>query len=92
MTRQKFLCGILIAAEITFISAAPNPGPKAESARLNNIGVAYMNQQFFEKALKSFEDAAKLDPQLTAAKLNQGIALVNLGRVDPAKVADEMAR
>ena len=26
----------------------------AEASRLNNIGVAYMNQQLFEKALKSF--------------------------------------
>src|SRR5258708_38547857 len=60
----------------------PNP---AEAARLNNLGAAYMNQQLFEKGLKSFEQAAALDPKLEIAKLNQGISLVNLGRIDPAK-------
>lgn len=59
--------------------------PVVEAARLNNLGVAYMNQQLFEKALKSFEAAAKLDPKLPQARLNQGIALLNLQRIDPAR-------
>jgi hypothetical protein len=44
-----------------------------------------MNQQLFEKALKAFEDAAALDPKLQIAQLNQGIALLNLGKVDAAR-------
>jgi tetratricopeptide (TPR) repeat protein len=56
-----------------------------EAARLNNIGVAYMNQQLFEKALKSFEAANALDPKLAVAKLNRGVALLNLQRVEEAK-------
>jgi tetratricopeptide (TPR) repeat protein len=56
-----------------------------EAARLNNIGVAYMNQQLFEKALKSFEAASAQDPKLEVAKLNRGVALLNLQRVDEAK-------
>jgi Tfp pilus assembly protein PilF len=56
-----------------------------EAARLNNIGVAYMNQQLFEKALRSFEAANAQDPKLTAAKLNRGVALLNLQKVDEAK-------
>ena len=44
-----------------------------------------MNQQLFEKALKNFEQAAKLDPALDIARVNQGVALLNLGRIDPAK-------
>ena len=87
MTRRTTLCLAALAAVALLLAAAvPAPDPKAEAARLNNLGVAYMNQQFFEKALKSFEDSAKLDPNLFAARLNQGIALVNLGRIDPAKV------
>jgi len=56
-----------------------------EAARLNNLGAAYMNQQFFEKALKSFEEAAALDPKLQIARVNQGIALLNLGKIDAAR-------
>src|SRR3989442_15214465 len=63
-----------------------NLGNKAfEAARLNNLGAAYMNQQLFEKGLKAFQDAAALDPKLEIAKLNQGIALLNLTRIEPAK-------
>ncbi|HET7441307.1 MAG TPA: tetratricopeptide repeat protein, partial [Terriglobales bacterium] len=57
----------------------------AEAARLNNIGVAYMNQQLFEKALKEFEAASAQDPALLIAKLNRGVALLNLQKVDEAK-------
>src|SRR6202171_6248488 len=63
-------------------------GPAAnpqEAARLNNIGVAYMNQQLFEKALKAFEEAAAKDPALEVANVNRGVALLNLQRVDEAK-------
>jgi tetratricopeptide (TPR) repeat protein len=70
-----------------FVGAAPQK-PKtdpAEAARLNNIGCAYMNQQLFEKALKSFEQASALDPKLNIARVNRGIALFNLQRVDEAK-------
>jgi tetratricopeptide (TPR) repeat protein len=57
----------------------------AEAARLNNIGVAYMNQQLFEKALKQFEAASAKDPKLLIAKLNCGVALLNLQKVDEAR-------
>jgi len=66
----------------------PNP---VEAARLNNLGVAYMNQQLFEKGLKNFQQAAEADPQLAIARLNQGIALLNLQKVDEAKAALEEA-
>jgi tetratricopeptide (TPR) repeat protein len=55
-----------------------------EAARLNNLGVAYMNQQLFEKGLKAFEQAAALDPQMEVAQVNRGIALLNLQRLDEA--------
>jgi tetratricopeptide (TPR) repeat protein len=56
-----------------------------EASRLNNIGVAYMNQQLFEKALKSFDAAAAQDPTMEIAKINRGVALLNLQRVDEAR-------
>jgi tetratricopeptide (TPR) repeat protein len=71
------LLGLLAAS-----GPAPNP---QEAARLNNIGVAYMNQQLFEKALKSFEAAAIADPALDVVAVNRGVALLNLQRGDEAK-------
>jgi tetratricopeptide (TPR) repeat protein len=68
----------------------PKPNP-AEAARLNNLGAAYMNQQLFEKGLKSFQQAAELDSKLTMARLNEGIALLNLQKIDEAKAALEAA-
>jgi tetratricopeptide (TPR) repeat protein len=87
------LAGIFLAALGLFATppqtqSKPNP---AEAARLNNLGAAYMNQQLFEKALKSFQQAAELDPKLTMARLNEGIALLNLQKIDEAKTALEAA-
>jgi tetratricopeptide (TPR) repeat protein len=83
-----FLGAILLSA-LGLLAALPQESSKAEdsieAARLNNLGAAYMNQQLFEKALKNFEQASKLDPSLGIARVNQGIALFNLGRIDPAK-------
>jgi tetratricopeptide (TPR) repeat protein len=83
------LAGVLLAAFGLFATApqtSPKPNP-AEAARMNNLGAAYMNQQLFEKGLKSFQQAAELDPKLTMARLNEGIALLNLQRIDEAKAA-----
>jgi tetratricopeptide (TPR) repeat protein len=78
------LAGFGIFANAPQSSSKPNP---AEAARLNNLGAAYMNQQLFEKGLKSFQQAAALDPHLTIARLNEGIALLNLQKIDDAKAA-----
>jgi tetratricopeptide (TPR) repeat protein len=59
-------------------------GKAAEAIRLNNLGVAYMNQRRSEAALKNFEQAYALDPNLLAAYLNEGIALLDLQRLEPA--------
>jgi tetratricopeptide (TPR) repeat protein len=80
---------LVVALAFTFLLAllaatAPSANPQ-EAARINNIGVAYMNQQLFEKALKAFEEAAAKDPALEVAIVNRGVALLNLQRVDEAK-------
>jgi len=79
---------LLAAFGLLAPESKPNP---IEAARLNNLGVAYMNQQLFEKGLKNFQQAAEADPQLAIARLNQGIALLNLQKVDDAKAALEEA-
>src|SRR6266581_9347180 len=95
MKFKLLLCvaGALVASLI-LIAASPEKKPDpTEAARLNNLGCAYMNQQLFEKGLKNFEDAAALDPNLRVAKVNQGIALLSLARVDAAKkVLDEASK
>ena len=75
------VCTIFLAL---LAANGPSPNPQ-EAARLNNIGVAYMNQQLFEKALKAFEQAAAADPKFQIAQTNRGIALANLGRMDAAR-------
>src|ERR1700719_2738901 len=82
-----FLFALLVA-----LLAATNPAANPqEAARLNNIGVAYMNQQLFAKALKNFEDAATKDPALEVTTVNKGVALLNLQRLDEAKALLEQA-
>ena len=85
------LAGVLLAA-FGFFATTPQTPLKAnpvEAARMNNLGAAYLNQQLFEKGLKSFRQAAELDPKLTMARLNEGIALLNLQKIDEAKAALE---
>jgi tetratricopeptide (TPR) repeat protein len=87
------LAGTILAA-LGLFAAAPQTQKAAspvEAARMNNLGSAYMNQQLFEKGLKAFQQAAELDPTLAIAKLNAGIALLNLQRVDEAKASLEGA-
>src|SRR4030081_97022 len=84
------LAGMILAAVGLFARAPqtqPNASNSTQAARLNNLGSAYMNQQLFEKGLKAFQQAAALDPKLTIARLNQGIALLHLQKVDEAKAA-----
>src|SRR5437763_11629973 len=95
MKSKLLLCmAILLAVALTLIAAAPEKkNDPNDAARLNNLGCAYMNQQWFEKALKYFEAAASADPNLHVAKINRGIALLSLARVDPAKkILDEAAK
>ena len=84
-----FTC--FLALFVVLLAAGGNAPNPQEAARLNNIGVAYMNQQLFEKALKNFEQAAANDPALAVATVNRGVALLNLQRLDDAKALLEKA-
>lgn len=84
MKRPASLLAVLSLLVLALAAAGPAPAPANEAARLNNLGVAYMNQQRLEQALDQFERAARLDPSLQVARLNQAIALLNLQRFEPA--------
>src|SRR5271166_1679255 len=86
---------LIIALASIFLLAllaatAPKTNPQ-EAARLNNIGVAYMSQQLFEKALKAFEEAAANDPESKVTTVNRGVALLNLQHLEEAKALLEKA-
>ncbi len=83
-----------LLALATVLHAAPpatQPPASREAARLNNIGTALMNQQLIEKAAAIFSQAYAADPNLTVAKLNQGIALLYLQRLPEARSALTLA-
>jgi tetratricopeptide (TPR) repeat protein len=82
----------LVSTFLLALLAANGPAKNPqEAARLNTIGVAYMNQQLFEKALKAFEEAAANDPALEVTTVNRGVALLNLQRLEEAKTLLEKA-
>jgi len=89
MTRSLAVLLALSLLALALFAASPHPAAstdgQAEAARLNNLGVAYMNQQLFEKALNAFQESAARDPQSVLIQVNRGIALLALGKVDAAK-------
>ena len=62
-----------------------------EAARLNDIGVALMNQQLTEKAIAKFEEAHTADPSSAIPVMNKGIALVYLRKLPEAEEALKQA-
>ncbi len=88
---KSLIIAVVFALFLALLAAnGPSANPQ-EAARLNNIGIAYMNQQLFEKALKAFEQAAAADPALQITTVNRGVALLNLQRLDEAKALLEKA-
>jgi len=83
-SRQVLLCVlcVLVASAI----ALSQDGP-AQSIRLNNLGVAYLNQGRVNDALDSFRQALQRNPPLVAARLNEGIALIQAQRLAEARDA-----
>ena len=57
----------------------------AAAVRLNNEGVAWMNQQQTERAESSFAQAAQKDKTLAEAALNDGIALLYLQKLNESE-------
>jgi tetratricopeptide (TPR) repeat protein len=84
--RSIFLLPFLLLITL----AATGPDPKADpakAARLNNLGVALMNQQRMDKAVEKFNEALAADASLATAELNKGIALLNQQKLPEAEEA-----
>ena len=79
------MTGVFACCLLTAVVWADTPQTRAEAAKLNNLGVAYMNQQLMEKATAKFDEAYKPDPALATASLNKGIALLNQQRLPEAE-------
>ena len=62
-----------------------------EALRLNTLGVAHMNQGKSAEAEKLFEQALKVDPKFSGARLNLGVALLAQQKLEPARAALEQA-
>ena len=70
----------------------PNPSLRhLEAVRLNNDGVAWMNQQMTKRAEAAFSAARQKDNHLADAALNDGIALLYLEKITEAKAALQQA-
>jgi tetratricopeptide (TPR) repeat protein len=82
-----FLAAATLALQPQVKNSQADRKKAAEAIRLNNLGVAYMNQRRSEAALKNFQQAYALDSNLLAARLNEGIALLDLQRSEPAEQA-----
>jgi len=90
-TSRRPMTGVIAVCLLTVASWADTPQVRAEAAKLNNLGVAMMNQQLMEKATAKFDEAYKLDPSLAVAALNKGIALLNQQRLPEAEAAIQQA-
>lgn len=84
------LAAIFILSIISFMhrpasAQSVSASAKEQAARINNLGVAYMNRQQQKTALEEFQKAYSLDHHLYAARLNEGIALMNLQQFNQAR-------
>jgi tetratricopeptide (TPR) repeat protein len=59
-------------------NAPPKPAAKEDAYRANNIGIALLEQYKYKEAADAFKRALQLEPGLTIARINLGIALFNV--------------
>src|SRR5277367_3274208 len=85
-----FFLGVSLGNSL-YASTADTAHDPIAAARMNNTGVALMNQQLLEKALAKFEEAHKIDPTSAVPILNQGIALLYLRKLPEAEAALKQA-
>ncbi len=88
---RRWIPGLVTTCLLASAAWADSPQVRAEAAKLNNLGVAMMNQQQMDKAVAKFDAAYKLDPSLAVASLNKGIALLNQQKLPEAEAALQQA-
>ncbi len=78
------ILGLSMTATMPLLAASSHD---VQAVRLNNNGVALMNQQQTEQAEVAFSAALKKDETLAEAALNDGIALLYMQKLPEAEVA-----
>jgi Tfp pilus assembly protein PilF len=86
-----FLLGLLLLNLTVEAFAAAPATPPTVAVRLNNLGVAYLNQQRAEDALAQFKQAIAAEPSLAIPHLNAAISLMVLQRMPEAKSELDLA-
>src|SRR5687768_17999160 len=71
-------CVLLSATSAHLQSEQPKANAREEAYRANNIGVALLEQFKHKEAADAFRRALQLEPGLTLARINLGIALFNM--------------
>ncbi|WP_263353970.1 FG-GAP-like repeat-containing protein [Acidicapsa acidisoli] len=96
---MRIRSSLLFCASLSLVFAAGFCGSAlaaanhdAEAIRLNNNGVALMNQQQNERAEAAFSQAFAKDKTLAEAALNDGIALLYLQKLTEAEAALKRAQ
>ena len=88
---RRWIPGLVTTCLLASAGSAETPQVRAEAAKLNNLGVAMMNQQLMEKAVVKFDAAYKLDPSMSTAALNKGIALLSQQTLPEAEASLQQA-
>src|SRR5688572_15347330 len=85
----RFLIGLLLLglsiAAVHLQTDQTKPNAREEAYRANNTGVALLEQFKHKEAADAFRRALQLDPGLTLARINLGIALFNVPDLPPAQ-------
>jgi Tfp pilus assembly protein PilF len=99
--RTLIISGLLISATLFALSQSASH-PAARKAAIektlspgqwNNLGVAYMDQQRLDEAIKAFEKAHGLDPKASIPDLNRSIALLNQQKLDASRqILEQLAQ
>ncbi len=83
--------GVVVATvALTIVAMAFQSEQKPDrtaAARLNNLGVALLNQQAAEQAAGKFEEALRADPTLAVTEINRAIALLAQSKLSEAEQA-----
>ena len=82
---------LIVPTWSAFFQQAPAKSSKQQLMRANNLGVAYLNQQRLDQALKQFEQAVAIDKNNSTVQLNVGIAQLNLSHVPESEAALQRA-
>jgi tetratricopeptide (TPR) repeat protein len=93
----RLFASVILAAGSIGIRGAALPAPAEdgrleEAYRLNNLGVAQLEQYDYDSASATFAKALEAAPSLKLARINLAIALLHAGKLAEAEKAAEAAR